>query len=641
MNLSTPSTTSDHEPTPPTIRGRGRRVLFPVLRAADFDGMLFLAKLLARGAEGAEPGELVIAHLMSTSDGASLASETARASTIRRELEQALERRGTAPTTVRSVVRVERQAWEGVFDLIEDEEIDLLILAWDHLQQAEVDDLIDRRLASPPCDVVLARPGQALVDGASWRDLERLLVPLRQGPHAHLALDLASAVATAADANITCVHVRESEQAHDQLAELEPALRRTPRLERQLVIDGDAVDAIVGEACGHDLLVLGAATRGRPSQHWKGTVLSAVAGACDATLLVAKRRGGPPVDTLAESLDGETAPIARVPRRRSLAEQIDKWIADNTFHCDEFDEVEKLVALKRRQNLRISLAVPALNEERHIGALVRTCRHALVDNFPLLDQILVLDGGSTDATRDEAAAAGAEVAEQSQILPEHGNGGHGRGEALWKSLHAASGDLVAWLDVGDVHPRHVTGVLGPLLKHPRLALVLGFARQHSTNGPTPSVDAHLVDLVVRPLFDLFYPRLSGIVQPLATEWAGRRSALESIPFSSGQGVEVGLLIDLLERHGLSAIAQCDLRDPVHRDRPAPSATKRAHAALQAVLKRLSRRHDIDLLAASDLAMSTLRHTELGYRLDRAGVEERELPSSTAKGGLSAQGKCLQ
>jgi glucosyl-3-phosphoglycerate synthase len=245
--------------------------------------------------------------------------------------------------------------------------------------------------------------------------------------------------------------------------------------------------------------------------------------------------------------------------------------------------VEDLVARKAAAGASVSVCLPARNEEATVGAIVATIVDEVVERHPLVDEVLVVDDGSTDATAAVARAAGATVVASADVLPEEG-AGRGKGEALWKSLAASRGDLVVWCDADVVgfEAGFVTGLLGPLLVHPEVAFTKGFYERPLTES---GGGGRVTELTARPLIALLVPALGEVRQPLAGEYAGRRSVLERLPFEQGYGVELGLLVDLLDALGPEAMAQVDLGRRVHRNRPLHELAPQAVAVMQAVLRR--------------------------------------------------------
>jgi glucosyl-3-phosphoglycerate synthase len=313
---------------------------------------------------------------------------------------------------------------------------------------------------------------------------------------------------------------------------------------------------------------------------------------------------------------------------RAISILVDKWFAENTFEAGEWADVQHLVALKESQKLSISLALPALNEEATVERVIETVKRALMDEAPLLDEIVLMDSDSTDRTREIAAGLGVPVHIHQQLLPELG-ARRGKGEALWKSLLVTRGDLVAWIDtdVVNIDPRFVYGIVGPLLLAPHIQLVKGFYRRPLRVGDTLQAGGggRVTELMARPLLNLFYPELSGIIQPLSGEYAGRRTALEQLPFYSGYGVEIGLLIDMFEKFGLEGIAQVDLLERVHHNQPLESLSKMSFAVLQAVMGKLERRFGPGVREDVNKSMKLIRYAGGSYFLDVEEMVERERP----------------
>jgi glucosyl-3-phosphoglycerate synthase len=267
-----------------------------------------------------------------------------------------------------------------------------------------------------------------------------------------------------------------------------------------------------------------------------------------------------------------------------------------TFRAGEFDPA-RLVADKGGR--LISVCLPARDEQDTVGLIVDTIRRTLMERWPLVDELLVVDDHSRDLTAQVAADAGATILRADEILPDYGHG-HGKGEALWKSLYASRGDLIAWCDadVRQFDPMFVVGLVGPLLTRPDVAFVKGFyERPVTATGDHGEVDdrgGRVTELVARPVVSLLFPQLAPFVQPLAGEYAGRRDVLEQLPFIEGYGVDLGLLIDVESRFGLGAMAQVDLGQRIHRNRPLDQLSPQAMAVLQTALHR----------AAPDLVSST-------------------------------------
>lgn len=237
-----------------------------------------------------------------------------------------------------------------------------------------------------------------------------------------------------------------------------------------------------------------------------------------------------------------------------------------------------------RRRPSISVCLPARNEESTVGHIVGTIRRELVERARLVDEIVVIDDASTDATAAAARDEGARVVAESSILPEE-PAGSGKGNALWKSLYVCSGDIVCWLDadIRNFRAHFVTRLVEPLLTDDATMFVKGYY-ERPLHGE-PSGGGRVTELMARPVLSHLFPHLADIAQPLAGEYAGRRSALESVPFVEGWGVELGLLIDLAARFGRGAIAQADLAVREHRNRPLDELGAPALAILVTALRR--------------------------------------------------------
>ncbi len=247
----------------------------------------------------------------------------------------------------------------------------------------------------------------------------------------------------------------------------------------------------------------------------------------------------------------------------------DAWFAANTFHWDDWT-LDSLLAAKA--GITVSLVVPARNEAATVGDVVTRVREALVDTVALLDEIVVIDSDSTDDTFAVAQDAGADVYRSADIRPDLGSHA-GKGEAMWKSLFVTRGEVLVFMDADllDWDTHFVPGLLGPLLTRPDVGLVKGFYERPFVDGDEGVVSdaaafegGRVTELVARPLIALLHPELSGLIQPLAGEWAIRRELFESLSVPTGYAVELAALVDTVADRGVDAIAQVDLGRRAHR-----------------------------------------------------------------------------
>jgi glucosyl-3-phosphoglycerate synthase len=239
------------------------------------------------------------------------------------------------------------------------------------------------------------------------------------------------------------------------------------------------------------------------------------------------------------------------------------WFPRRTWQEPDWS-VDDLVAAKAGR--RVSVVLPALDEEGTVGAIVAAVLPLTTGAAPLVDELVVVDSGSTDRTVERARAAGARVVHRGDVLPEL-EPLPGKGEVLWRSLAATDGDVICFLDsdLVDFDAGFVPALLGPLLTEPGVALVKGFYRRPLRTG-ADNGGGRVTELVARPLLAALRPELSGIVQPLGGEYAATRELLESVPFATGYGVEIGLLLDTHRTRGLDALAQVNLGVRKHRNR---------------------------------------------------------------------------
>ncbi|MDQ6783976.1 MAG: glucosyl-3-phosphoglycerate synthase [Actinomycetota bacterium] len=239
--------------------------------------------------------------------------------------------------------------------------------------------------------------------------------------------------------------------------------------------------------------------------------------------------------------------------------------------------------LEAKRGQRVSVCVPARNEADTIAQVVEVLVGDLLGPG-LIDEVVVVDDASTDATAALAEAAGAVVWDSSAVLRSYPSG-PGKGEAMWRAVHVTDGDIVAFCDadVRQFDGSFVLGLIGPLLERSDLGVVKAHYRR-SFEG-RPGEGGRVTELMARPLIATLFPHLSSVVQPLAGEVAARREVLEAVPFAGGYAVDLGLLIDVSERCGADAVAQCNLGQRIHRNRPLAQLGPQALAILQVALDR--------------------------------------------------------
>lgn len=294
--------------------------------------------------------------------------------------------------------------------------------------------------------------------------------------------------------------------------------------------------------------------------------------------------------------------------------KIESWLKSNTFHHSAFWDLNALVEEKQKQDLKISLCIPTLNEEKTIGKEIVIFKSELMQRYPLLDEITVIDSDSSDQTREVASAFGAQVFLSKDILKKYGEK-RGKGENLWKAIYQLEGDILVYIDadIKNIHPRFVYGLVAPLIYRPEIHYVKAFYDRPlaSSQGSRPSGGGRVTEILIRPLFSLFFPELTALIQPLSGEYAVRRQVLDKIPFPIGYGVETSHLIDVYHRWGLQAIAQTDLDRRVHRNQHTRDLGKMAFGILQTFLKRLEA---LGILSNLPELSTTLRQFQVNNNL---------------------------
>ncbi|MFI9753887.1 glucosyl-3-phosphoglycerate synthase [Streptomyces collinus] len=280
-----------------------------------------------------------------------------------------------------------------------------------------------------------------------------------------------------------------------------------------------------------------------------------------------------------------------------MLEEVERWLSTRSWSVND-RPLHRILAAKQRTGRTVSVVLPALNEEATVGDIVAVIRHDLMLQVPLVDELVVVDSGSTDRTSEVAAAAGARVVHRDGILPRL-PAVPGKGEVLWRSLLVTRGDIVCFVDADlrDFSSDFVSGIVGPLLTDPDVDLVKAmYDRPLSTefdslaSGKTAGQGGRVTELMARPLLNMHWPQLAGFVQPLGGEYAARRSLLEQLPFPVGYGVELGMLVDALHLVGLDALAQVDVGVRKHRHQDGQALGRMAAAIYRTAQLRLARGH---------------------------------------------------
>ena len=579
------------------------KVVVPVIHGCDFHSALTLAELVAG------PENILLVGMVYVPTGETMSAAALLARRLRTQL-QALARKLQVHN--RPKVLVTDQLWPELYGVIQEEQPDLMVLEFP-CQLEALSITTAEAMQRIPCDV-------AMVRGPLTSKPEKLLVSLRGGPYAELSLRMALAINKVCGSQVTSLHITPIEAKPLQTAAyrgLSSILSHLPEIVQKDVQTDDPLRVILDTSKDYDLLVVGATARPEPHLTPFGPVTERVLHESTSGVVVVKTARPFPADMASEAAGHHAISIL-----------VDKWFAENTYHANEFADLKQLLELKEKQGLSISLALPALNEEETVGKVIQTVKSALMDQVALLDEIVLIDSNSTDQTRQIAESLGIPVFIHQQVLPAHG-ARRGKGEALWKSLYVTRGDIILWIDtdIVNIHPRFIYGLIGPLLSNPSIQFVKGFYRRPLRVGDKIQAGGggRVTELTARPLINLFYPQLSGIIQPLSGEYGGRRSVLTQLPFFSGYGVEIGLLIDVAEKFGLRSIAQVDLQERIHHNQPLEALSKMSFAIIQAVSRKLENSLERNFLKEVNKTMKLVRYDSGRFFLDVEEIAEQERP----------------
>ena len=586
-------------------RSMFRKVLIPVIHGCDFKDSLRVANSMVLNES------ILLAGIVAVPDESSLSAGALPAQDLRRSLR---ELKSKQEINSLELIRVTDNPWKELSKIVREEKPDLLILDSCHCEMMSRS--ISDVLKDAPCNI-------AVVCGVMPKKIQKVFIPMRGGPNAELGLRMGLALSRHGHASIDTLHITPKTDLTLRDAAfrgLDRVLQNLPEVHRENMQTNDPTATILLAYKNYDVMILGATAFAEDRAIGLGEVAETVVSERSKGLLIVKVCHPLSINMESEFV-GQTA----------ISVLVDKWFAENTYNANEFEDLKQLLALKEKQNVKVSLALPALNEEDTVGKVITTAKRELMDRVPLLDEIVLIDSNSKDKTREIAKELGIPVYIHQEILPQYG-ARIGKGEALWKSLYVTRGDIILWIDtdIVNIHPRFLYGILGPLLLRPDIVFVKGYYRRPITlNGKTESSGGgRVTELTARPLLNLFYPELSGVIQPLSGEYGGRRSALEQMPFSSGYGVETGLLIDILEKYGLNAIGQVDLLERVHHNQKLEALSKMAFAIIQTVVRRLERRYQLNILEDVNKTMKLIRYDQDVLYLDVNEIAELERSAMT-------------
>jgi glucosyl-3-phosphoglycerate synthase len=512
-----------------------------------------------------------------------------------------------ATTPLAPLVRIAHVAAQGIREAALETGSNLLLLESGARDDGLWTNALEDLLYDPPCDVALLRTE------AAAPPITSILLAVRGGPSAELAVQLARSIRASTGATLTLLHIFDPRQSPEERAREEQTFAGLTAQVNGPVIElkGSSTNvrqAIVKEAQRHQLLILGATRSLMHRPMVLGAPLQRMLRRLPGTVMIVKKAGVP-----------TPRPVApRTETRAAVTEQVDRWLTENTFDSREFDDLQRLVDRKQRQGLSISLAVRAVPGATGLSVALRGLKQALMGRTPLLDEIVVIDISGSAPSERAARAAGVTVVRATDVLSRYGSF-PGSGDAQWKSLHVLKGDLICWIDPAGPppQPRLVAGLLGPLLTDPDIAYVTAFSRR------PPTAADPLTDFAVRPLLNLLFPALSGLIDPLSPDHAGRRAVLESVPFFTGHGLALGLLLAIASAHGPRALAQVEVGPPARREPSDRRAT--AFAQLQVCLKYLGDRHRVQLVDQVNRTIKQIQYEDERYWIEQTELEDTERP----------------
>ncbi|HDP69552.1 MAG TPA: glucosyl-3-phosphoglycerate synthase [Actinobacteria bacterium] len=593
------------------MHGKENRILLPMTKKTMSKEIIKVAASLI----SKKQGKLIALGVVEIPEDVSLSYGAIPARRFRKIVHDLAETGECEKVEMKTLVGVSRKAWQEVVDVAQREKCNLIFFEWDGRFDGRRGFLrtnLEQIVLETSSDVAIIKPGKG-------KEFKKILVLLRGGPHAKLVLSLANSLADKFDSSITILHISSPapEQSKKDEKNLKSYLRKHAdflnKIEIVSISSPNAVETVLSFAKDYDVVLMGASTTDKQTSPL-GLISQKIAAKLDATVIIAMT-GIPSKVPIFES---EKNAVTIHPKKEDISEIVDRWFAENTFHADEFSDIASLVELKKKRKLTISLGLPTLNEGETIGEILKTLKDELYDKYPLLDEIALIDSNSTDGTQEIARDLGIPVYIDNEILPSQGIN-RGKGEALWKSLYALNGDIIVWIDtdIKNITPSFVYGLVAPLLKYPRIKYVKGFYRRPLKVGDTlrETGGGRVTELTARPLINLFFPELSGLVQPLSGEYAGRREVLERVGFYTGYGVEIGLLINILEKFGLSVFGQVDLIKRVHRNQSLSALSKMSFAIIQVVIEWLEKKNKVYLLQEINKSMKLIHHEPKNFYLE--------------------------
>ena len=450
-----------------------KTALVPIGLGSDGEQALALAHNIA--------SEVILVGIVPIAEGQSISAGAQTARQIRKRL------LSLSSTNIRfkSSVIVSETPWDDIKNVIHDEEPDILVLEWKD-GNTIWGEPVARLLMNPVSNLAIVRGKMPATPG-------KTMVAVRGGPYAELAMQVGTCLLSS---QLDILHVAiQGTETDAPFKGMSGFIKQIPGSNLRSITSDDVSRTIFDEANNYNVVILGVTASHATGTSLIGPVAEKLLSDSSKTTVIVKSRR-----PMSESMLDESVGT------KAISVLVDKWFAENTFHASEFEDLKNLMALKEKQGATISLALPALNEEKTVGKVIQSIKKALVKDFPLLDEIVLMDSNSTDRTREIAREYGVPVHIHQHLLPDM-KPRHGKGEALWKSLLVTKGDIIAWIDtdIVNIHPRFVYGIIGPLLLNRKIQFVKGFYRRPLRVGNKVQAGGggRVTELTARPLLNLF------------------------------------------------------------------------------------------------------------------------------------------
>lgn len=578
------------------------KILLPLLYRQKNENIIQLARLFS------SIQTVLVLGIITIPEGSDLSEGTKEAQNLREYL---VSHFPGDNVNIRTDVSVTHDAWQQIQTAVQVTypSINTIILEWPHqVDSMQLD--IKQVLNNQFCDVVIAK-------GQFKKSYKSILIPIRGGPNSIESLRMSLKLGKVFGSSITVERIIESQKQADKVnrdfKSIQRVLNEIPDIKIKKVISRDVSGEILRSSCSHDIVFLGTGIPKKEKNSIFGDITDQVLNKCDADVIAIKTKG-------------TTQPNTPEFTSQAISVLVDKWFAENTFDADEFSNIDYLIERKKALGLTISLALPTLNEEKTIGNVIKIAKKKFMDEKHLLDEIILVDSNSTDRTREIAGNYGIPIYINDEILPRYGVR-NGKGEVLWKSLYLTSGDIIFWVDtdIRNFNPKFIYGVVGPLLLKEKVKFVKGFYKRPimAKDGSIQPGGGRVTELTARPLLNLFFPQLSGVIQPLSGEYGGRREVLETLTFTSGYGVETSLLIDMLELYKLESIGQVNLDVRIHRNQPLQNLSKMSFAIIQTVFSKLEKRYQAKFMEDINSTMNTIQYDEAQFYLNVHEINEQQ------------------